>query len=163
MACQSRVLREDIVYTIGETDYNASGECGASTPKYAIEEKIRMRICESCALKRKKGLGSGWIGWFDWGIPPDAAIIGSRRFYDALLVAYKEEKGDGAGSDIKPVVLRGWFQKILKESEEEEMQEELRVLKERLGEGNKPEDMPFSEFLELVKRKMELEKQLHGL
>ncbi len=46
--------------------------------------------------------------------------------------------------------------------ERDELEAELVVLKEKLGEGNKPETMIFNDFLKLVKQKMEIIKRLES-
>ncbi len=166
MACEARILEENTVYTIGDVDFTATRRCGTATTKSIQSEKVRIPICEVCAQNRKKGQGQGqgWHGWFDDTMAPDALYVHSRRFYGALLEAYKEE---GLGDKASPGALYTWFQKNLALGDKEELEEELRGLKEelkglkeRIGEGNKPEDMPFSEFLDLVKRRVTVEKRL---
>lgn len=163
MQCQARILEEETVYTIGETDFVATRQCSVATTKSILSEGSRIAICEACTQKRKKGQGQGqeWNGWFDDTMPPDATWVHSRQFYDALFEAYKdEEQGE---KNPGPGALYTWFQKNLAEGEREELEEELVGLKKQLGEGNKPEDMSFGEFLELVKRRMVVEKRLLAL
>jgi hypothetical protein len=168
MACEARILEESTVYTIGDVDFTGTRRCGTATTKSIQSEKMRISICEVCAQNRKKGQGQGqgqgWHGWFDDTMASDATYVHSRLFYEALLEAYKEE---GLGDKASPGALYAWFQKNLALGDKEELEEELRGLKEELmglkemlGEGNKPEDMPFSEFLDLVKRRVTVEKRL---
>jgi hypothetical protein len=162
MACEARLLQEDTVYTIGETDFVATRQCGVATTKSILNEGSRIPICEACMKNRKNGQGHGW---FDDAMSPDATYVHSRRFYEALLDAYK---GEGLGEKADPGTpgtLRRWFEKNLAEGEKEELQEELVELKEKFESmgGNKPDDMPFSEFLGLVKRRVEIEKRLRDL
>jgi hypothetical protein len=160
MTCEARLLQEDTVYTIGETDFTGTRQCGIVTTKSILCEGARIAICEVCMKNRKKGHGHGWHGWFDDTMSPDATYVHSRRFYEALLEAYK---GEGLGEKADPGTLRRWFEKNLAEGEKEELEEELVELKKQLGDGNKPEDMPFSEFLGFVKRHVEIEKRLRLL
>lgn len=162
MQCQARILDEETVYTIGETDFVATRQCGVATTKSILSEGSRIAICEACTQKRKTGQGQGWNGWFDDVMPPDATWMHSRRFYEALLDAYK---GEGLDQSDKtgPGTLLKWFQKNLAEGEKVELEEELVGLKKQLGEGNKPEDMSFGEFLGLVKHRMAVEKRLLAL
>jgi hypothetical protein len=158
--CEARIVCYDTVYTIGDTDFTATRDCRTATTKSILCEKIRYPICEACAQNRKKG--EGWHGWFDDRMTPDATYIHSSRFYEALLEAYK---GEGLGEKADPGTLYRWFQKNLAEGEREELEEELGELKawfESLG-GNKPDDMPFGEFLGMVKRRMVAEKRLRSL
>lgn len=164
MQCQARILEEETVYTIGETDFVATRQCSVATTKSILSEGGRIAICEACTLKRKKGQGQGqeWNGWFDDAMPPDATWVHSRRFYDALLEAYNNEEG-GQNGKTSPGALYAWFQKNLAEGEKEELEEELGGIRKGLGEGNKPEDTSFGEFLGLVKRRMAIEKRLLAL
>jgi hypothetical protein len=166
MQCQARILEEETVYTIGETDFVATRQCSVATTKSLLCEGARFGICEACTQKRKKGQGQGqeheWNGWFDDTMPSDAIWVHSRRFYEALLEAYKNEEG-GQNGKTSPGTLFKWFQKNLAEGEREELEEELGGIRKELGEGNKPEDMPFTAFLGLVKRRMAIEKRLHSL
>lgn len=155
--CEARKLKEDTVYTIGETDFIATQQCGVATKKSILSDGARIPICEACAQNRKTG--QGWYGWFDGAMPPDALWVHSKKFYEALLEAYD---GDGHTS---PGMLFKWFQKNLAEGEKEELEEELRGLKEHFESmgGNKPDEMTFSEFLGLVKRRVCIEKRLAQL
>ena len=162
MQCQARILEEETVYTIGETDFVATRQCSVATTKSLLCEGARFGICEACTQKRKKGQGQEWHGWFDDTMPPDATWVHSRRFYEALLEAYKGEEG-GQNSKTSPGTLFKWFQKNLALGEREELEEELGGIRKELGEGNKPEDMSFGEFLGLVKRRLAIEKRLHSL
>jgi hypothetical protein len=164
MQCQARILEEETVYTIGETDFVATRQCSVATTKSILSEGGCVAICEACTLKRKKGQGQGqgqeWNGWFDDAMPSDATWVHSRRFYEALLEAYKNEVSE---KNPGPGALYAWFQKNLAEGEKEELEEELGGIRKELGEGNKPEDMLFSAFLGLVKRRMGIEKRLLAL
>ena len=154
--CKARVLNEDNVYTIGDTDFTATSPCSATTTKSILNENVRTPICEDCAKKRKKGV---WHGWFDDTMNHESTFIHSKRFYDTLMVAYTNEYPQCL-TPIAPGTLYAWFQKNLAEGERDELEAELVVLKEKLGEGNKPETMIFNDFLKLVKQKMEIIKRL---
>jgi hypothetical protein len=170
MQCNARILQEESVYTIGEIDFVATRQCGVATTKSILSEGGYIAICEACTQIRKKK--SAWHGWFDDTMPSDVVWVHSRKFYDALLEAYKGEglidttcPGEGLGDTTCPGDLYKWFQKNLAEGEKEELEEELGELKERFESmhGNKPEDMPFGEFLGMVKRRVEIEKRLRLL
>jgi hypothetical protein len=156
--CEARILQEDSVYTIGDTDFTATRQCGVATTTSVLLEKARMPICKDCSQKRKKDTTGGWQGWFDDTMATDATYMYSPRFYEAVLGAYTEEFPQK--TTVSPKTLRDWFHANLAEAEREELEEELEGLKVRLGDGNKPETMQFSEFLGLVKRKMEILNRL---
>ena len=158
--CDARVLQEDAIYTIGDTDFIATKQCGTNTTKSILCEGGRTPICNACTQNRTTG--QGWHGWFDDTMPPEATYVHSNRFYAALLEA---SKGEGKEENASPGTLYRWFQKNVADGEREELEEELRGLKERFESmgGNKPDDRPFHEFLGMVKRRVELEKRLRAL
>jgi hypothetical protein len=166
-ACEARV-KGTTSYSIGDDTFYETVQCGTPGKKKISVDggDAQMTVCDACLrvfLDRKR-----WLGFYDCSLPQNTKdTIGSPYYYEKLLEIYKEDHPKVPNVPkvqyVAPGILRKWIEDLLKEGEKEERKEEL--LKE-LEEINKeiPESRPeFSKFLSLVKKKIEIEKELKSL
>ena len=90
MNCQARVL--NVVHTIPNTNlvYHTTKECGGEiSKKLSIDSgDAHMNIC-SCCFRRYTGKKT-WYGWFDGSYPPEARILGSKWYNEAIATSLLE-------------------------------------------------------------------------
>jgi hypothetical protein len=89
MNCQARVL--NTAYTIPNTKliYHTTTECGGEiSKKLSIDSgDAYMNIC-SCCFRRYNAKGKPeWYGWFDGSYPPEAKVVGSKWYHEAMASA----------------------------------------------------------------------------
>ena len=89
MNCQARVL--NTAYTIPNTKliYHTTAECGGEiSKKLSIDSgDAYMNIC-SCCFRRYNAKGKpDWYGWFDGSYPPEAKVVGSKWYHEAIAAA----------------------------------------------------------------------------
>ena len=89
MNCQARVL--NTAYTIPNTKliYHTTAECGGEiSKKLSIDSgDAYMNIC-SCCFRRYNAKGKPeWYGWFDGSYPPEAKVVGSKWYHEAMASA----------------------------------------------------------------------------
>jgi hypothetical protein len=92
MNCQARVL--DVVHTIPNTKliYHTTTECGGEiSKKLSIDSgDAHMNIC-SCCFRRYTEKGKPqWYGWFDGSYPPEAKVLGSKWYNEAVAASLVE-------------------------------------------------------------------------
>ncbi len=93
MNCQARVL--NTAYTIPNTKliYHTTTECGGEiSKKLSIDSgDAYMNIC-SCCFRRYNAKGKPeWYGWFDGSYPPEAKVVGSKWYHEAMAAARTQE------------------------------------------------------------------------
>jgi hypothetical protein len=169
--CDARV-KGNTSYSIGDHTFYQPKKCdNPAKKKMSVDDgQAHLNICDTCLpvfLKRKE-----WLGFFDCALPGKADVVGSKHYYDTVLEVYREEHLD---SNPSPGVLRKWIEDLVKEGENEDFgsmpnpsfaEERKEEIQKELEEINKkiPESRSvFSEFLRLIKQKMELEKELKSL
>jgi hypothetical protein len=96
MNCQARVL--NTAYTIPNTKliYHTTTECGGEISKKLSVDSgdAYMNIC-SCCFRRYNAKGKpDWYGWFDGSYPPEAKVVGSKWYHEAMAAAREQPDED---------------------------------------------------------------------
>ncbi len=159
--CDARV-KGNTSYSIGDHTFYQPNKCdNPAKKKMSVDDgQAHLNICDTCLrvfLNRKD-----WLGFFDCTLPGKADVVGSKHYYDTVLEVYKEELRI-PHSNPSPGVLRKWIEDLVKEGENEERKEEIQKELEEINKKIPESRSVFSEFVRLIKQKMELEKELKSL
>jgi hypothetical protein len=159
--CDARV-KGNTSYSIGDHTFYQSKKCeNPGKKKMSVDDgQAHLNICDTCLrvfLNRKE-----WLGFFDCSLPANSKeIVGSKVYYDTVLEVYKEEH---PGVEwVPPGILRKWIEDLVKEGDAEERKEEIQKELEEINTKIPGSRSVFSEFVRLIKQKMELEKELNTL
>jgi hypothetical protein len=183
MNCQARVL--NTAYTIPNTKliYHTTTECGGEiSKKLSIDSgDAYMNIC-SCCFRRYNAKGKPeWYGWFDGSYPPEAKVVGSKWYHEAmaartqeleepdidlpiqnLRISEAEEAEPVEAEEAEPVEAEEEAEEVHVETKEEK-KEALKARIKELQRTAKPGKMSLKEIQAAFKEITNLKTQIHML
>jgi len=164
MNCQARVLDE--AHTIPNTKliYHTTSECGGEiSKKLSIDSgDAYMNICSCCF--RRYITKKTWYGWFDGSYPPEAKVVGSKWYHEAMSLSRLPEVEEDI--DIPIQNLRISEAEAEPKLEPKPQEDKKQVLKARIKElqlAAKPGKMSAKEIQAAFKEITNLKTQIHML